>query len=46
MSEDMEPFSMKGKGDDATLTERQVKRLSARQVRLARQAAGRAGSGF
>lgn len=33
VSEEMESFSMKGRGDDATLTERQVKRLSARQVR-------------
>lgn len=32
VSEEMDSFSMKGRGDDATLTERQVKRLSARQV--------------
>jgi hypothetical protein len=31
----MDSFNMKGRGDDATLTERQVKRLSARQVRAA-----------
>ena len=32
----MESINMKGRGDDATLTERQVKRLSARQVRVMR----------
>jgi hypothetical protein len=35
VSEEMDSFNMKGRGDDATLTERQVKRLSARQVRPA-----------
>jgi hypothetical protein len=34
VSEEMDSFNMKGRGDDATLTERQVKRLSARQVRV------------
>jgi hypothetical protein len=32
MGEEMDSFNLRGKGDDATLTERQVKRLSARQV--------------
>jgi hypothetical protein len=46
VSEEMDSFNMKGRGDDATLTERQVKRLSARQVRCDPDVSVRDGSAF